>query len=77
MKRFTCTIEENSLEKAIDLKGWSHCGPQERRSVSWYPFEGYFRRIWFTAKHRTAACMELDRLGLLVRDLSDGTPVKQ
>ena len=72
MKLFTGTIEARSLERAIDLPGWSHAGPEVERPVLWYPWQATFRKIYFKAKHRREACKHIDRLGIMVRDLDEG-----
>lgn len=72
-KLFTATIQDTSLEKAIDLPGWSHASQPFRKRVLWYPWEADFRTIYFRAKNRREACKQLDHLNLLVRDLSEGT----
>jgi len=71
LKWFNATIEASQLEAAIDLPGWSHCGPEFNRTVLWYPWTAQFRRIYFKAQHRTQAAKHCDRAGLLIRDLSD------
>ena len=76
MKTFSATIEAQCLERAIDLPGWSHAGPEFERSVLWYPWTATFRKIYFKAKHRREACKQIDRAGLLVRDLSDGVKTR-
>lgn len=72
MKTFTATIESGQLEKAIDLPGWSHAGPEFKKAVLWYPWQGTFRKIYFRARHRTEAAKHCDRCNLLVRDLDGG-----
>jgi hypothetical protein len=72
MKNFTATIQSSQLKSAIDLPGWSHCGPEFDRKVLWYPWIAQFRKIYFKAKHRREASKQVDRCGLLVRDLSEG-----
>lgn len=72
MKTFAATIEASSLERAIDLPGWSHAGPEFERKVLWYPWTATFRVIFFRAKHRRQAIKDCDRCGLLVRDLNGG-----
>ncbi len=72
MKLFSATIEAQCLERAIDLPGWSHAEPEFEQRVLWYPWKAQFRKIWFKAKHRREACKQIDRAGLLVRDLDEG-----
>lgn len=76
MKRFSAWIEANQLESAIDLPGWSHAEPEIDRPVLWYPWKSSFRRIHFTAPNRRTACQQLDKLGILARDLTDGQTIK-
>lgn len=71
-KWFTATIQNSHLESAIGLPGWSHCGPEFDKDVLWYPWIAQFRKIYFKARNRREACKQIDRAGLLVRDLSEG-----
>ena len=76
MQWFEATIEANSLESAMNLPGWSHCGPPFERQVMWYPWKATFRKIYFKSKHRRQAAKDLDKVGVLGRDLSEGRPIK-
>lgn len=69
---FTCTIESATLDRAIDLPHWSHAGPEFDAQVLWYPWVAKFRKIYFKARNRREACKQINRAGLLVRDLSEG-----
>lgn len=73
MKNFTATIQdtEGQLAEAVELPGWSHCGPPFRSGCSWYPFVADFRKIFFQAKNRTVAAKQCGRLNLYIRDLAE------
>jgi len=70
MKTFQATIAKSQLENAIRLPGWQYQrGPSFRAKCTWYPFVEDRCSIVFTARSRTEAARQLDRINVTGRDL--------
>jgi hypothetical protein len=72
MKTYQATVRSGQVEQAMDLPGWQYRrGAEFRAGCSYYPFVDTFAHIVFSADNRSAASKQMDRCGLLGRDLAE------
>jgi hypothetical protein len=71
---FSANVRETSIDQAMDLPGYSHCGEQIQRTVSWYPFTETRRTVFFKARNLTEARRQIVRLQCDARDVARCAP---